>query len=122
LNDSNDQAELLQFERRFVELYELVAEKLVETRKYYAMYNTLDASHGFMTKEVGLLNSVVEGFPRAMKSKVGQDSLLKQLQAIVAGVEANKESADKELAAERTALNSYVFRLLPPHYLIMNII
>jgi len=99
-------AELLQFERRFVELYELVADKLVETRKYYAMYNTLDMSHGYMTKEVTLLNSIVEGFPKAMKTKGGQANLLQQLALIVSGVDQNKESADKELAAERATLGA----------------
>jgi len=42
----------MQFERRFVELFELVQQKLSETRKYYAMYNTLEQSHSFMKNEV----------------------------------------------------------------------
>ena len=42
----------MQYERRFVELYELVAAKLIETRKYFAMYNTLDDSYNLMNNEV----------------------------------------------------------------------
>jgi len=98
-------AELLQYERRFVELYELVAEKLVETRKYFAMYNTLDESHGFMTQEVKLLNSVVEGFPAAMKSKQGRENFLAQFQKILEGIEKQKEQVEKEYQEEKTGLD-----------------
>ena len=30
----------------------MVSTKLVETRKYYAVYNTLDDSYGYMSQEV----------------------------------------------------------------------
>ena len=37
-----NRAELLQYERRFRELYAMIAQKGDETRKYYAMYNVLE--------------------------------------------------------------------------------
>ncbi len=88
------QAELLQYERRFVELYELVSEKLVETRKYYALHNTLEDSHKFMSDEVNLLDKITEGFAPSMKSQkgreqhTGQDHIRKQLHLCVVQVSA----------------------------------
>ena len=37
-------AELVQYERRFVEVYEQIAANLEETRRYYTKYNTLTGS------------------------------------------------------------------------------
>ena len=52
IDDIPTRTELIQYERRFVELYQQVAWKLEETRKYYDMYNTLDTTLGFLQKEV----------------------------------------------------------------------
>lgn len=52
IDDTPTRTELIQYERRFVELYQQVAWKLEETRKYYDMYNTLDTTLGFLQKEV----------------------------------------------------------------------
>lgn len=52
IDDTPSRTELIQYERRFVELYQQVAWKLEETRKYYDMYNTLDTTLGFLQKEV----------------------------------------------------------------------
>jgi len=93
-------AELLQFERRFVELYELVQDKLVETRKYYNLYNTLNESFGFMENEVKLLNSIIEGFPEAMKSKSRQAAFLDSFDKIVQGINANKDHLKGEKERE----------------------
>jgi len=96
----------MQYERRFVELYELVADKLVETRKYYAMYNTLDDSLSLMSNEVSLLNSIVEGFPNSAKSKPGQTQFLEKFTQILEGIEKTKEQKNKELSNEKTALEA----------------
>jgi len=93
-------AELLQYERRFVELYELVNEKLKETRKYYELYNTLEDSHRYLSQEVSILNSISEGFPKAMKTKPGKDSFIESFATIIDGVNKTLEHADKELSQQ----------------------
>eukprot|EP00457_Paulinella_chromatophora_P004194 gb/GEZN01004204.1/.p1 GENE.gb/GEZN01004204.1/~~gb/GEZN01004204.1/.p1 ORF type:complete len:633 (+),score=181.02 gb/GEZN01004204.1/:47-1945(+) len=98
-------AELLQYERRFVELYEMVSEKLLETRKYYSMYNTLDDSHRYMTQEVKLLNQIVENFPTAMKTKGGRDQFLNTFDQILSGVEKQKDQGEKDYDQERALLD-----------------
>jgi hypothetical protein len=52
IDDIPTRTELIQYERRFVELYQQVAWKLEETRKYYDMYNTLETTLQFLQKEV----------------------------------------------------------------------
>lgn len=52
IDDTPTRTELIQYEKRFVELYQQVAWKLEETKKYYDLYNTLDTSLGFIQKEV----------------------------------------------------------------------
>lgn len=52
IDDIPTRTELIQYERRFVELYQQVAWKLEETRKYYDMYNTLETQLSFLQKEV----------------------------------------------------------------------
>jgi len=68
IDDVPSRIELIQYERRFAELYQQVAWKLEETKKYYAAYNALDTTLNFLRKEVKLLNSISETFPAAMKS------------------------------------------------------
>ena len=54
IDDVPTRSELIQYERRFVELYQQVAWKLDETKKYYALYNTLDSTLSFLQKEVSV--------------------------------------------------------------------
>lgn len=116
IDETPTRSELLQYERRFVELYELVQDKLVETRKYYEFYNTLNESYQYMTNEDNLLNSIIDGFPKALKSsQKGKESFLASFQGILQNVNANKEHVEKERsgeAATRDALNHKYAALL----------
>merc|ERR1712216_956882 len=51
IDDIPTRAELMQYERRFRELYQQVASKSEETKKYYDSYNTLEEKKGYLTKE-----------------------------------------------------------------------
>jgi hypothetical protein len=91
-----------------VELYQQVAWKLDETKKYYSLYNTLDTTLTFIQKEVSslplpsplppppprlialkvkLLNSIGDNFDEAMKSSQSTQEYLEQFRNIVKGVE-----------------------------------
>lgn len=56
IDDIPTRSELIQYERRFTELYQQVAWKLEETRKYYDQYNTLDTTLSYIQKEVTIEN------------------------------------------------------------------
>lgn len=87
IDDTPTRTELIQYERRFVELYQQVEWKLEETRKYYDSYNSLDSSLSFVQKEVKLLNSISENFADAMKTSSAKLEFSKQFDNIVRGVE-----------------------------------
>lgn len=87
IDDVPTRSELIQYERRFVELYQQVAWKLDETKKYYSLYNTLDTTLSFIQKEVKLLNSIGDSFDEAMKSSQSTQEYLEQFRNIVKGVE-----------------------------------
>ncbi|KAJ1482165.1 hypothetical protein T484DRAFT_1804824, partial [Baffinella frigidus] len=45
IDDMATRGELVQYERRFLQVYEQVAGNLEETRRYYTKYNTLSDTH-----------------------------------------------------------------------------
>jgi hypothetical protein len=87
IDDVPTRTELIQYERRFGELYQQVAWKLEETRKYYNQYNTLESELSYMQKEIKLLNSISENFKDAMKNSSSKTDFLKNFESIVKGVE-----------------------------------
>eukprot|EP00644_Phytophthora_capsici_P006635 jgi/Phyca11/528975/estExt2_fgenesh1_pm.C_PHYCAscaffold_360048 len=79
--------ELVQYEKRFVELYDEVALTLDETRKYYCVYNTLKTKHEFLEKEISLINSINENFDVAMASKTATEAFFMQIENIIQNVQ-----------------------------------
>lgn len=86
IDDVPTRSELMQYERRFVELYQQVAWKLDETKKYYSMYNTLDTTLTFMQKEIKLLDSISSSFEEAMVHPQSKQEYLDQFELIVKGI------------------------------------
>ena len=107
LDEVPTRAELMQYERRFTELYEEVASKLEENRKYVNMYNTLDQRRNFLIKQVALLDSINDQFNDAMATKKNKEMFLAQFEKIVAGMTSNKEkiqSKEKNLQEKLEAV------------------
>lgn len=104
IDDIPTRAELLQYERRFVELYTLVSEKLKETKKYYALYNTLADTRTYLGHEVSLLESISSGFPGAMKTQPGKDNFLEAFAKILEGVDKSIEKVKGDLESEKSLL------------------
>lgn len=87
MDEVPSRTELIQYERRFSELYQQVAFKLTENRKYFGLYNTLDTTLSVLQKEIKVLNSITDNFSMAMKSKENKAMFLQQFESIVRGVE-----------------------------------
>ncbi|XP_053987430.1 coiled-coil domain-containing protein 93 [Hylaeus volcanicus] len=100
LDDVPGRSELTQYQRRFMELYNQVSAKHKETKQYYTLYNTLDDTKLYLSKELSLLNSIQDNYNEAMASTSGKEQFLKQFEAIVAGVKRNKEKV-KNFAVRR---------------------
>ncbi|GAB4837463.1 hypothetical protein Ancab_002323 [Ancistrocladus abbreviatus] len=81
------QAELIQYERRFSELYAHIQEKLRQTRKYYDTYNALLEIKDLMIKETSLLNSISSQFQDAISSSGGRLKLIDSLETILKGTQ-----------------------------------
>jgi len=106
IDEVPSRAELTQYQRMFLELYEQVATKLTETRQYYITYNTLEDTRSFLAKEVSILNSIRDNYPLAMKSKGNKETFLGSLKQIVEGVLANLKQAEEKKAKEKDMLNA----------------
>ncbi|CAH0547662.1 unnamed protein product [Brassicogethes aeneus] len=102
LDEVPNRAELAQYQRRFLELYNQVAAKHKETKQYYTLYNTLDDTRLYMKKELSLLNSISDSYPEAMQSSSGKEEFLKQFQNIVEGVHQSKIKSEKKLMEEKS--------------------
>ncbi|XP_062165289.1 uncharacterized protein LOC133871863 isoform X4 [Alnus glutinosa] len=83
LDDVPSQSELIQYERRFSELYVHIQEKHRQTRKYYGTYNALLQIKELMLKEISLLNSINSQFQDAITSTAGRTKLIDSMEGIV---------------------------------------
>lgn len=62
LDNIPDRTELAQYQRRFIELYNQVSATHKETKQFYGLYNTLDDTKLYLSKELTLLNSIYENY------------------------------------------------------------
>ncbi|KAH8083386.1 Coiled-coil domain-containing protein 93 [Aureococcus anophagefferens] len=76
-----------------------VATKLDETKKYYELYNSLDEIVKVHAKEVTILNSILDTFQTATKSKQGKQSFLDQLDEMNSGLAKNLAKKKEGLKA-----------------------
>eukprot|EP01094_Clydonella_sp_ATCC50884_P011783 TRINITY_DN2161_c0_g1_i1.p1 TRINITY_DN2161_c0_g1~~TRINITY_DN2161_c0_g1_i1.p1 ORF type:complete len:669 (+),score=247.33 TRINITY_DN2161_c0_g1_i1:93-2009(+) len=101
MDEIPSRSELQQYQSQFMELYEQVAVKLIETRKYYQMYNTLDDTLTFLSKEISILNSIHDNWKTAMKGKSMKEKFLEQLGGIVGSVDNFMKKTEDKLEEHR---------------------
>ncbi|XP_069701680.1 coiled-coil domain-containing protein 93 isoform X2 [Periplaneta americana] len=101
LDEVPGRAELAQYQRRFLELYNQVAAKHKETKQFYTLYNTLDDTKLYLSKELTLLNSILDNYTEAMSSTSGKEQFMKQFDAIVEGIKQNKAKVERRRTEER---------------------
>ena len=106
LEDIPTRAELIQYERRFDELFDTVQAKLKETRKYFAAHNVLADTKKYLLKEISLLDSVHRQVRPALETVNGKASLVTALESIRSGVEANVRLVEEKLSVERDAVDA----------------
>lgn len=101
LDDVPVQSELIQYERRFSELYVHIQEKLRQTRKYYGTYNALLEIKELMLKETSLLNSISSQFQDAITSTAGRMKLIDSMEGIVKSSQQKLEKVQLGLLEEQ---------------------
>lgn len=92
--------ELLQFEKRFSELYQITATKLIETRSYFTLYNTLQTTYSYLQQELTLLESILNNFENGMKTEKTQKDMQGQIKNILAVMNENIANTQQELDSE----------------------
>ncbi|GAU99030.1 hypothetical protein RvY_10090 [Ramazzottius varieornatus] len=101
LDDAPPQAELSQYQKRFVELYDQMAAKLSETKKFYTLYNTLTDSKTCYEKEVQLLESIHDNYDKAMQSDSAKEQFLRQLDMVLESLKQTVARAEKKRSSEK---------------------
>ncbi|KAG7296188.1 hypothetical protein JYU34_021289 [Plutella xylostella] len=108
-------AELLQYEKRFIELYNQVASKHKETKQYYIFYNTLYEVKLYTSKELSLLNSIIDNYEEAMSSTRKREEFMSQFESIVEWVNQTVKKVETKYQQEKdkkTDLHSEFSRLM----------
>lgn len=73
LENTPSQTELIQYQRRFVELYDSINLKLEENRKLYTNYNSYLEMRNLLQSEIDMLNSFQEGLQDTKKKKLREE-------------------------------------------------
>ncbi|CAG4950446.1 unnamed protein product [Colias eurytheme] len=108
-------AELLQYEKRFVELYNQVASKHKETKQYYIFYNTLYEVKLYTSKELSLLNSILDNYDEVMSSPRKREEFMTQFESIVDWVNKTVRKVEEKYKNEKeqkAALHTEYCRLM----------
>lgn len=102
IDEIPSRTELVQYERRFGELADEVAEKLDETRKYYAVYNALARKRDYIGKEDNLVTSMLANFA-SLKSKTARQGYLDQCAGIITTIEESLAKQNAVVDGKRAA-------------------
>ena len=111
LSDYPSRAELLQYEKRFVELYDLTNARLKETKKYYHFYNSLQNVHTSINNECTLLDQIKSEFPNRISTIDDRDDFIQSMKKITGNLENLSQTAstklDETLKNKNTILEKY---------------
>ncbi|XP_038885589.1 coiled-coil domain-containing protein 93 isoform X5 [Benincasa hispida] len=106
LDDVPTQTELIQYERRFSELYINIQDKLRQTRRFYATYNALLEIKDLMLKETSLLNSISSQFQDAIASSTSQTKLIDSMEGILKGIQLKLDKVHLSHQEEQQVCNA----------------
>nr|KAF6449801.1 coiled-coil domain containing 93 [Molossus molossus] len=115
IDEVPSRAELIQYQKRFIELYRQISAVHKETKQFFTLYNTLDDKKVYLEKEISLLNSIHENFSQAMASPAARDQFLRQMEQIVEGIKQSRMKMEKkkqENKMRRDQLNDQYLELL----------
>merc|ERR1711972_349176 len=90
-------SELLQYEKRFVELYNVTNDRLKETKKYFHLYNSLNDSNESMQNEVNLLQKIQTEFPKRSRTAEDRTAFIEALEKMINSLKSNTENAQNKL-------------------------
>uniref|UniRef100_A0A452UBZ9 Coiled-coil domain-containing protein 93 n=1 Tax=Ursus maritimus TaxID=29073 RepID=A0A452UBZ9_URSMA len=105
IDEVPSRAELIQYQKRFIELYRQISAVHKETKQFFTLYNTLDDKKVYLEKEVRT----------SMASPTARDQFLRQMEQIVEGIKQSRMKMEKkkqENKMRRDQLNDQYLELL----------
>uniref|UniRef100_A0A8I6ADX1 Coiled-coil domain-containing protein 93 n=1 Tax=Rattus norvegicus TaxID=10116 RepID=A0A8I6ADX1_RAT len=111
IDEVPSRAELIQYQKRFIELYRQISAVHKETKQFFTLYNTLDDKKVYLEKEVRALVCLF----LAMASPAARDQFLRQMEQIVEGIKQSRMKMEKkkqENKMRRDQLNDQYLELL----------
>ena len=115
IDDIPSRAELAQYQRRFVELHKFVSATLTETRQFFTLYNTLNDTQVFLSKESELLNILYDKFDTALTSQNNKNIYMKHVDQFLNQTFNNLEKLEEKKGIskeEKDSLNDILVSLL----------
>jgi hypothetical protein len=73
IDDIPTRTEIIQYEKRFKELYEQIILNLDSTKKYFEIYNTLTDVFNCYKKEINLINIVFQNYEKTKTQKLSKE-------------------------------------------------
>ncbi|KAN0032411.1 hypothetical protein ACTFIV_006305 [Dictyostelium citrinum] len=101
LDELPSRAELLQYQRQFVELSEQSSSKLTETRQYYTTYNTFEDKKTLLENELSILNSIQSKYSVAMSSTNNKELFIKSMDQIIDGIQQVLDKSENKWNVEK---------------------
>lgn len=102
LESKPSQTELIQYQRRFVELYEQINLKVEENRRLYASYNSLIEVRNLLESEISTLDSFQQGFKQS-KKKSEKESFAESVSGgIMQVADKTKKAQEKQRVLQET--------------------
>ncbi|GAM22979.1 hypothetical protein SAMD00019534_061540 [Acytostelium subglobosum LB1] len=101
LDELPSRAELLQYQRMFVELSEQSDAKLTETRQYYTTYNTLEDKRALLDNELSILQSILTKYNVAMSSKNNKEMFINSMDNIIDGIQSVLDKSEGKRSNEK---------------------
>jgi len=101
LDELPSRAELIQYQRQFVELSEQIDAKLTETRQYYTTFNTFDDKRQLLENELSILSSIQNNYNISMSSKTNKEMFIKSMDNIISAIQTNLEKSESKWANEK---------------------
>uniref|UniRef100_A0A5F8A777 Coiled-coil domain-containing protein 93 n=1 Tax=Macaca mulatta TaxID=9544 RepID=A0A5F8A777_MACMU len=112
IDEVPSRAELIQYQKRFIELYRQISAVHKETKQFFTLYNTLDDKKVYLEKEV---RTFMKRKWLTMASPAARDQFLRQMEQIVEGIKQSRMKMEKkkqENKMRRDQLNDQYLELL----------
>lgn len=89
--------EIKQYQRRYIELHQQLISKNRDVKKLYDLFNSLDSTKHYLTKEINLLDSILVNLDLANNSATNRDLFMKQFQDIIMKIQNVRDDVQTRL-------------------------